>query len=227
MLTRTVKRLLLLAVSIALLVVACGDDGPEGRVTSPEYEAFRAQPTACGASAPPPAIERRYEAPDDLGITTNVLVTVSTSCGQFTLELAPQVAPIAVNSFVFLAEDGYFDGTAVHRLLPGFVIQAGDPTASGTGGPGYRLPDELPPDDFTYVPGIVAMANAGPNSAGSQFFIVIGETGLRPDFTVFGAVVDGGETLARIAAVPRGPDARGEPSRPLETVYIESMTVTR
>jgi cyclophilin family peptidyl-prolyl cis-trans isomerase len=169
----------------------------------------------------------RFDAPDDLGLTEDLRVTLVTSCGDIVLELVPEVAPRTVNSFVFLAEQGYFDGTAVHRIVPGFVIQAGDPTASGAGGPGYVLPDELPPADFRYAPGIVAMANAGPNTSGSQFFLVIGETGLAPTFSVFGAIVHGADALMSIAAVPLGLSPRGELSRPLETIYIESVTVER
>jgi cyclophilin family peptidyl-prolyl cis-trans isomerase len=221
-----VPRITSLLAALATVSVACGDSAPS--ITTPAYESFRSQPTACGADAPAPARERRYDAPEDLGLTGNVIVDITTSCGTITLELLPQIAPITVNSFVFLAEQGYFDGTVIHRVLPGFVIQAGDPTATGTGGPGYRLPDELPPPGFTYAIGMVAMANAGPNTSGSQFFLVIGDTQLQPNFTVFGAVIDGADAINRIAAVPRGTSpGNPEPSRPLETIYIESASVTR
>lgn len=215
-----------LAATVMLLVGACGDDGGT-QVDSEEYQRFREQPTACGADRPAPAQQMSFDSPDDLGLTDNVRATIVTSCGTVVVELVPAVAPATVNSFVFLADRGYFDGTAIHRILPGFVIQAGDPTASGMGGPGYRIEDELPPEGFDYGPGIVAMANAGPNTSGSQFFIVIGDSGLPATFSVFGAVVDGAETLGAIAAVPRGPSSTGEPSRPLETVYIESVTIER
>jgi cyclophilin family peptidyl-prolyl cis-trans isomerase len=219
------RRRLALILVCALVVTACGDDaGPP--VTAPAYEGFRAQPTACGAAAPPPARSMQFTVPDDMQLTGNVVATVHTSCGSIVLELVPQLAPQTVNSFVFLADRGYFDGTAVHRVVPGFVIQAGDPTGSGTGGPGYRLPDELPPQGFVYGPGVVAMANAGPDTSGSQFFIVIGDTGLDARFSVFGVVVDGVETLARIVAVPLGVGPGGfEPSRPLETIYIERVEI--
>lgn len=212
--------------ALVLLTAACGDSAPS--ITTPAYESFRSQPTACGADAPAPAREQRYDAPADLGLSGDVVVDLATSCGTITIQLLPEIAPIAVNSFVFLAEQGYFDGTVIHRVLPGFVIQAGDPTATGSGGPGYRLLDELPPPGFTYLVGMVAMANAGPNTSGSQFFVVIGGTQLQPNFTVFGGVVDGADTINRIAAVPRGTSpGNPEPSRPLETVYIESVSVTR
>ena len=111
---------------------------------------------------------------------------------------------------------------------PGFVIQAGDPTATGRGGPGYRLPDELPPDEFQYVGGTVAMANAGPDTAGSQFFLTLADVDLPPEFTVFGVVVDGFDVMQRIAALPMGSNPGDfQPSRPLETVYIEEVEIIR
>lgn len=166
-----------------------------------------------------------FEAPEDQGLTGTVRVRLDTSCGPITLDLFPDMAPQAVNSFVFLARAGYFDGTVFHRIVPGFVIQGGDPTAAGTGNPGYRLPDELPPPGFAYGPGVVAMANSGPDSAGSQFFIVVADIQLPAAYTVFGGFVDGADAINAILAVPLAVNSRGERSVPLETVYIESVTV--
>lgn len=247
------RRLSLLVLAFALLAAACGGDGADDTTTtlppgpdlpddttttlasgselpeidSPAYLDFRAQTVACGADVPSPARFMQFTAPEDQGISDTVVAILHTSCGPVTIELLPDIAPQAVNSFVFLARQGYFDGTASHRILPGFVIQAGDPTATGMGRPGpeYTLPDELPEPGFLYGPGVVAMANSGPNSAGSQFFIVIGETGLGPDYTVFGRVVDGDDALERIASVPLGPNIRGEISHPLESVFIESVMI--
>ncbi|MFH1329111.1 MAG: peptidylprolyl isomerase [Actinomycetota bacterium] len=227
---------LILALSLLLVVTAaCGDndattttspaDGPA--VASPEYQAFRAQPTACGAAAPAPAVAMQFDSPADAGVDGPIEVVLHTSCGAVRLELDPALAPETVNSFVFLAQQGYFDGTVSHRVAPGFVFQAGDPTASGTGSPGYRLPDELPASGFTYTRGVVAMANSGaPESGGSQFFIALDDIGLPPNYTVFGRVVDGFDALVRIAALPMGlnpPDPTN--SRPLETVYLERVEV--
>ncbi|MBN2112962.1 MAG: peptidylprolyl isomerase [Acidimicrobiia bacterium] len=160
-------------------------------------------------------------------MTGPVRVVLHTSCGAITLELDPALAPETVNSFVFLARQGYFDGTVSHRVLPGFVFQAGDPTASGTGSPGYRLPDEFPPDGFAYTKGVLAMANTGaPESGGSQFFIALDDIDLPPAYTVFGRVIEGFETLDQIAALPLGPNPGDPaPSRPLETVYLERVEV--
>jgi len=193
------------------------------------YDAFRAKPTACGADAPPPAKDLQFTEPEDLQIdpTADITATISTSCGDIVIRLDPAAAPQTVNSFVFLAERGYFDGTVFHRIVPGFVVQGGDPNASGLGGPGYTLPDEFPPDGFTYDRGVVAMANAGPGTTGSQFFVVLDTTNLPPTFSPLGQVVDGFDTLDAIAAVPVGPAPSGETSLPLETVYIDSVTIDR
>lgn len=195
-----------------------------------DYAGFREQPTACGAETPPEPTEMTFDAPADMGIDPEaspvVTARIMTSCGPILIALDPAAAPETVNSFVFLADQGYFDGTVSHRVLPGFVVQAGDPTATGSGGPGYTIPDELPADDFTYTTGTIAMANAGPGTSGSQFFIMLADGQLPPDYSVFGTMVDGIDTLYSIAALPLGDNPlSGEPSVPLETVYIESVEV--
>lgn len=192
-----------------------------------DYAAFREQATACGAAIPEAASELAFTAPEDQALdpASKVRATIVTSCGDVVLELDPSQAPETVNSFVFLARNDYFDGTASHRILPGFVLQAGDPTATGRGGPGYTVPDELPPDGFRYGTGVVAMANAGPDTTGSQFFIMLGPAGLPPAYSYFGTVVDGFDTLEKIASLPLGPNARGEVSVPLQTLYIEDVVI--
>ena len=106
------------------------------------------------------------------------------------------------------------------------MVQAGDPNAGEGGPPGYQLPDELPPADYVYSPGALAMANAGPNTAGSQFFIMVGEASLPPNYTVFGQVTSGFDAVVAMTRVPLGPNpAYRENSRPLETIYIERAEV--
>jgi cyclophilin family peptidyl-prolyl cis-trans isomerase len=172
-----------------------------------------------------------FSAPEDQGIAPDATVTatITTSCGTIVAQLDPLLAPETVNSFVFLAREGYFDGSAFHRILPGFVIQGGDPTAVGNGGPGYLVPDEFPEAGFTYGRGVLAMANGGANSTGSQFFIVAGEDArLGNTYSAFGNVVASDETLDRITSVARtGRDgtADTEQSLPLETVYIDSVII--
>ncbi len=192
-----------------------------------DYAGFIAQPTACAATAPAEIAPMVFDTPEDQGLSSagTVSAVITTSCGEISVELDPGIAPETVNSFVFLARAGYFDGTVFHRILPGYVIQAGDPTATGRKGPGYTIPDELPDSGFLYETGILAMANSGPNTTGSQFFIMLADAPLPPAYSVFGKVIEGFETLDAIAAIPLGPNAFGEISVPLETLYIESITI--
>ena len=138
--------------------------------TSPAYQAFRETPTACQAEPPPPVTPMTFVDHEDQGLAPDakVLVVFETSCGDIEVELNPAAAPLAVNSFVFLARRGYFDGSVSHRIIRGFMFQTGDPSATGTGGSGYRIAiDEWPSPGFQYERGVVAMANAGPASTGS------------------------------------------------------------
>jgi cyclophilin family peptidyl-prolyl cis-trans isomerase len=147
--------------------------------------------------------------------------TMATSKGTMELFLDPLGAPLAVNSFVFLARWHYFDGVVFHRIIPGFVLQGGDPTGSGSGGPGYRFVDELPKPG-RYELGSLAMANAGPHTNGSQFFVISGPDGVRlpPLYSHFGKVVKGLDVVAAINEL-------GTPSgKPRESVIIESVTIT-
>lgn len=147
--------------------------------------------------------------------------TMVTSKGTLEILLDPHAAPATVNSFVFLARWHYFDGIVFHRIIPGFVLQGGDPTGSGAGGPGYRFDDELPKAG-RYEVGSLAMANAGPNTNGSQFFVISGPDGVRlpPLYALFGKVVKGLDVIASINDV-------GTPSgKPREDVVIESVTIS-
>ena len=147
--------------------------------------------------------------------------TMVTSHGTMVIALDPLGAPKTVNSFVFLARYHYYDGVIFHRIIPGFVLQGGDPTGTGTGGPGYKFADELPAAG-RYQIGSLAMANAGPHTNGSQFFVISGPDGVRlpPQYALFGAVVSGGDVVTAI-------DALGTRSgKPSETVTIESVTIS-
>lgn len=154
--------------------------------------------------------------------------TLKTNKGDIRIELLADESPVTVNNFVFLAREGFYDGVTFHRVIKPFMIQTGDPTGTGRGGPGYRFPDELPPK-HSYEPGIVAMANAGPNTNGSQFFICSGPQakGLDsyPNYTQFGRVVAGMDVVEALASVRVGPSGMGEMSRPLEEVRIDTVTV--
>jgi cyclophilin family peptidyl-prolyl cis-trans isomerase len=220
-----------LILALLLLIASCGDDdgGSSGAtITSADYLAFRDQAVACDGEVPDPAREMSFTEPDDVDLGETITATLTTSCGDITVELLPDVAPETVTSFVFLAEHGYFDGTVSHRVYPGFVVQMGDPTATGGGGPGYRIRDELPTGDFTYLAGIVAMANSGANTGGSQFFIMLADVPLPLNYSVFGFVTSGFEVLERVGGIPVGADPdTGELSYPLETLYLETVTIER
>jgi len=154
--------------------------------------------------------------------------TLKTTKGDVKIKLLADESPRTVNNFVFLAREGYYDGVKFHRVIGPFMIQTGDPTGTGMGGPGYKFTDELPPK-HPYDPGMVAMANAGPNTNGSQFFICSGSQARSldryPNYSQFGRVVAGMDVVEALGATPVGPSAGGEMSRPREEIKIESVTI--
>lgn len=158
-----------------------------------------------------------------MGIDTakRYTATMDTSLGTIVIALDAVNAPLTVNNFVFLAAHHYYDGVIFHRIINGFMCQGGDPTGTGRGGPGYRFADE--PVTQRYQIGSVAMANAGPNTNGSQFFIVSGGAGMRlpPQYSLFGKLIDGLDVLDAIQRV-----STGSADRPVDPVVIESVTIT-
>ncbi len=182
---------------------------------------------ACDAEVPAAAGEEKpqWEEPPEMQIDPEATyrATLESSCGAIVLELFAADSPRTVNSFVFLAREGFYDGLTFHRVVPGFVIQGGDPEGTGVGGPGYRFEDELDlAEDRGYPMGTLAMANSGPDTNGSQFFIALetADQQLEPLYSVFGEVVDGIGAVGRIGAVPTaGRD------QPLQQIYIESVTI--
>jgi cyclophilin family peptidyl-prolyl cis-trans isomerase len=142
---------------------------------------------------------------------------VRTARGAITIELLASVAPVTANNFVFLAREGYYEGSSFHRVVPGFIAQGGDRTGSGRGDPGYRIPDEL--SDKTFEAGTVGMANAGPNSNGAQFFVVLEDAPhLNGRFSAFGRVTEGLELLRSLEG--RDPDHDREPGERIESIEI-------
>jgi cyclophilin family peptidyl-prolyl cis-trans isomerase len=176
-------------------------------------------PAADGSS--PQRRSFKSEPPMTIDPAKRYTATMVTSKGPMTIALDPHAAPRTVNSFVFLARYHYFDGIVFHRVIPGFVLQGGDPTGTGTGGPGYKFADELPPPG-RYELGSLAMANAGPDTNGSQFFVISGRDGmgLPPSYSLFGKVVSGLDTVAAIDAVG------SRSGKTTEKVTIESVTIT-
>jgi cyclophilin family peptidyl-prolyl cis-trans isomerase len=148
--------------------------------------------------------------------------TIQTTHGTIEVDLMAGIAPITVNNFVFLALQGYYTNVKFHRVIKGFMVQTGDPTGTGRGGPGYRFEDERVTTPYRL--GTLAMANAGPNTNGSQFFIVQGANGatLPPNYTIFGQVTGGMDVVDTIAGVPVGGPER---SAPITPVVITSVTV--
>jgi cyclophilin family peptidyl-prolyl cis-trans isomerase len=161
------------------------------------------------ATPPTMAVDpaRRYEA------------TIETSAGTMTAELFASEAPNTVNNFVFLARDGFYDGVIFHRVIKGFMVQGGDPTGTGRGGPGYKFNDE--PVTRSYERGILAMANAGPNTNGSQFFIMHANYGLPPSYTIFGRLTGGEDVLDTIATAQTGAQ-----DRPVQPVTINRVEIS-
>ena len=192
---------------------------------------------ACKGEQPGGALEPKpqFSKPEQvIEKGTTYTAEMQTSCGTIVVELLADQAPQTVNSFVFLAEQGYFDGQRFHRLDTSIdVIQGGDPTSTGSGGPGYSIPDELTGKE-SYGPGTLAMANAGPDTGGSQFFIITGDQGhnldANPNYTVFGKVVEGLDVAQKIQQLPiQDPNAAasGDLSgqQPAQAVYIEKVTI--
>ncbi len=168
--------------------------------------------------------QQKFTSPPEMGIdpTKRYTATMDTSMGTIVISLDPINAPKTTNNFVFLALNHYYDGIIFHRIIKGFVCQGGDPQGSGMGGPGYRFEDELPKPG-KYAIGSLAMANAGPNTNGSQFFIISGQSGctLPPLYSLFGQVVKGLDVVEKMQNVET--DGR---DRPRTDVVINSVTIT-
>jgi len=194
--------------AVVLLLAACGK--AEEQVKEPKQMSWDK----------PPAME--------IDSSKTYQAEVTTSKGTFTIDLYAKDAPLTVNNFVFLAKQGFYDDIIFHRIMESFMIQTGDPNGNGSGGPGYSFADEK--TEYKYDPGIVAMANSGANTNGSQFFICTGAdcAGLnsQPNYTIFGKVSAGMDVVQKIAATPVEPGPRGEPSSPTEKVTIDDIKIT-
>ncbi len=159
--------------------------------------------------------------------TTNRMhtITIETNKGTIVFETYDADAPKAANNFVTLANKGFYNGVIFHRVIPGFMIQGGDPTGTGMGGPGYTFEDELSPNTPSaqegYKRGVVAMANSGPNTNGSQFFIMHADYPLPHNYTIFGKVVSGMDVVDKIATTKTGAQ-----DRPVEKIEMKKVTVT-
>ena len=208
--------------------------GPPTKTGAVTPKTPQATKVACGgtrpvaADTPKPQFDHAPSSADVLKKGATYIANIETSCGTIDVQLDPTTAPETVASFVFLARQGYFDGQFFTRIVDSIdVIQAGDPLGTGQGGPGYAIPDELTGKE-KYTPGTVAMANAGPNSGGSQFFIITGPDGANlngnPNYTIFGSVTAGLDVAKQInALLPKGSDE----GQPTQAVYIEKITISQ
>ena len=241
MLTRTLPAAA--AAALLLTLSACGSSGgsggsgdaeeskgPKSSESSDWKSIVKAGTTSCDYVEDPMGASKEVDAPEKTTqYTGKVAATINTSVGPLAVTLDADKAPCTVNSFLSLASQDYYDGTSCHRLgaNPGFeLLQCGDPTGQGTGGPGYTIPDEFEDSD-TFPAGTLAMANTGqPNSGGSQFFMVFGDTQLPPAYTVFGTLDEAAiKTLQKVGEAgvgEPGPDGTGAPKTPVE---FETVTV--
>ncbi|HEY48622.1 MAG TPA: peptidylprolyl isomerase [Dehalococcoidia bacterium] len=196
------KRLLLLIIVVAtLLVCGCGGDEEVVPTATPTLEpTFQPTATEIAPTIQPTATEIAIPIVD---ITRQYAAIIETEKGNLTLELYASYAPITVSNFIYLANQGFYDGTTFHRVIPGFMAQGGDPTGTGTGGPGYFIRDEI--SGLTHVAGALSMANYGvPNTGGSQFFITyVPRHDLDGRYSVFGQLIEGMDVLESLT--PRDP----------------------
>lgn len=215
--------LVLFAVIAVGIVVAVllgqGGDSDDDDTTA----ATQTNSSSCEKVEAPTPKTVSFKAPDQvLKDSEPATAVVKTSCGSFEIALDTQRAPKTANSFAFLAEEGFYDDLTFHRIVPGFVIQGGDPEGTGTGGPGYTI-DEAPPPNLAYTKGVVAMAKSSadpPGRSGSQFYVVTGpDAGLPPEYALVGKVSEGFDTIARIEKLG------GAEEKPKQTVLIEEVTI--
>ena len=221
------RRLLLTAAAVAVVTVAlvsgCGGSDKSSRTAASTETGSEA---GCAkVDSPEPRDESRRPPTESLDPTKTWTATFETSCGSFAVRLDVNVSPNTTASFVSLARSRFYDNTIFHRVVAGFVIQGGDPSQNGAGGPGYTVVDK-PPADATYPLGTVAMAKTAtepPGTAGSQFFVMTGDGGLPPEYALLGKVIRGLDTVRRI-------DALGDPTEssplPTRTVLVRRIVVS-
>ena len=225
------RPLALFLACLALVVLGgCGDDENEASgeatatATAAPEDTGGEQGTGCeqaGKAAPKDVELKKPKERLERGKT--YVATVRTNCGDFEITLDPKRAPKTGGSFKYLVDEGFYDGLGFHRIVPGFVIQGGDPAGDGSGGPGYSVV-EAPPQDLAYTKGVVAMAKTqieDPGTSGSQFFVVTGEDAqLPPEYALLGKVTKGQEVVDLIGVAPVGAD-----EQPVDPVVIRSITI--
>jgi peptidyl-prolyl cis-trans isomerase B (cyclophilin B) len=217
-----------LLLACALLLAACGGNDTEKAASKPPATDTPEPAQAAGCEkvpAPKPGKPVKLPKPTDkLNPAKTYVATVLTNCGEFDITLDPKQAPRTGGSFASLVGKRFYDGLSFHRIVPGFVIQGGDPKGDGSGGPGYSV-TEAPPQDIVYGKGVVAMAKTATDAAGtsgSQFFVVTGEdAGLPPEYALLGKVTKGQEVVDKIGVV-----AVGQNEAPTDPVVIRNIRIT-
>jgi peptidyl-prolyl cis-trans isomerase B (cyclophilin B) len=211
--------LVLLGAGVAAILLTRGGDEDSGSATTAVpgcEEVEKPKPRDADLSAPAQEVKRGEK----------LTAVVDTSCGEFEIALDSERSPKTVNSFVYLARDGFYDGLTFHRIVTDFVVQGGDPAGSGEGGPGYHV-EEAPPPNLAYTEGVVAMAKSPvdpPGRSGSQFFVVIvPDAGLPPQYALLGRVSSGLDAVEKIGEA----GTRSEAGRPRQTVLIDSVQIER
>jgi cyclophilin family peptidyl-prolyl cis-trans isomerase len=239
----TILRWLLPISALAMLASACSASASNQPAAAaapspkPDQDAFNVTPAATTSAKPAAAVAspkpiqggaegKQWPNAPAMAIdqAKTYTATLKTEQGDIEIMLFPKEAPIAVNNFVFLARNGYYANVPIHRIVQGFVIQSGDPTGTGMGGPGYKIQDE--PVKMNYSRGIVAMARTpAPNSAGSQFFICLQDIQLPKQYVIFGQVTKGMDAVDKIAQTPTKVGGGGEKSSPVTPVSIQDISI--
>ncbi len=222
---KTIRNLAIVAVPVIAIgaFISLSGDKEVNKDVNKEQKAALAAGCRYVKKAPPTKDDTFEQADLTLDPTKTYDAVVETSCGSFTIRLADDEAPVSANSFAFLADQGFYDNLTFHRISKGFVIQGGDPTGDGTGGPGYTIPDEPPTNG--YQQGTVAMANAGPGTTGSQFFVVTTEDGAAnlggPPFlySILGQVTEGFESVKNIEKLATPTE------KPKAIIVIDKITI--
>jgi peptidyl-prolyl cis-trans isomerase B (cyclophilin B) len=221
---------ILFACVLLLACAGCGDDEKEASAkatptaTATPEDTGGEQGTGCQPAEKPAPKDVQLKKPkEELDPAKTYVATVTTNCGEFKVKLDAERAPKTGGSFKYLVDKGFYDGLVFHRIVPGFVIQGGDPAGDGSGGPGYSVV-EAPPDRLAYKKGVVAMAKTqieDPGTSGSQFFVVTGEDAQLPaDYALLGKVTEGQDVVDLIGVAPVGPD-----EQPVDPVVIQKITI--
>jgi cyclophilin family peptidyl-prolyl cis-trans isomerase len=214
-------------VAAVLILSAKPNDGTSSAGISNDFNNTTQQSTPSSEpsqSAPESADQKTMQKPTmEIDKTKQYTAVLNTTAGKITISLHANETPITVNNFVYLAKKGFYDNTIFHRVIKDFMIQGGDPSGDGSGGPGYSFEDE--PFTGDYKRGVVAMANRGPNTNGSQFFIMHADQALPKNYVIFGEVTEGLDTVDKIAGAPVTTNAMGEKAKPITPVVVNSVEI--